>query len=91
MNKILLYKVNNLVEKDFYKLMNNSNFGCDWRNNIDNCTFTAISNELDEILYLKKYQSPFNTVMFKFVSCELLEQETELWFNNSIFNLEIDD
>ena len=29
MNKILPQKANNLVEKDFYKLMNNSNFGCD--------------------------------------------------------------
>ena len=29
--------------------------------------------------------------MFKFVSGELLEQEVELSFNNSIFNLEIDD
>ena len=25
------------VEKDFYKLLNNSNFGIDCRNNIDNC------------------------------------------------------
>ena len=27
------------VEKDFYKLMNNSNFGCDCRNNADTCFF----------------------------------------------------
>ena len=27
------------VEKDFYKLMSNSNFGYDCRNNIDNCKF----------------------------------------------------
>ena len=33
--------------------MNNSNFGYDSRSNIDNGTFVPISNELDEILYLK--------------------------------------
>ena len=33
--------------------MNNSNFGYDSRNNIDNGTFAPISNELDEMLYLK--------------------------------------
>ena len=30
---------NNSVEKDFYKLMNNSNLGYDCRNNLDNCEF----------------------------------------------------
>ena len=29
----------NSVEKDFYKLMNNSNFGYDCRNNLDDCKF----------------------------------------------------
>ena len=30
------------VEKDFYKLLNNSNFGIDCRNSIDNCSFELI-------------------------------------------------
>ena len=30
------------VEKHFYKLMNNSNFGYDYRNNADNCYFSPI-------------------------------------------------
>ena len=30
------------VEKDFYKLMNNANFGYNCRNNIDNYKFTAL-------------------------------------------------
>ena len=33
-------------EKDFYKLMNNSNFGYDCRNNLDNCQFVSIFDEL---------------------------------------------
>ena len=30
------------VEKGFYKLLNNSNFGIDCRNNIDNCFLETI-------------------------------------------------
>ena len=32
----------NNIEKDFYKLMNNSNFVYDCRNNLDNCKFVPI-------------------------------------------------
>ena len=64
--------------------MNNSNFGCD-------CTFAPISGELDEIFYLKKYQSPSDTSVSEFVSCELLEQEIESSFNNLIMKLKLED
>ena len=37
MNHVLRQNAKNNVEKDFYKLLNNSNFGYDFRNNIDNC------------------------------------------------------
>ena len=40
------------IEKDFYKLMNNSNFGYDCHNNLDNCQFVPIFDELEEITYL---------------------------------------
>ena len=63
MNQISSQKVTSPVEKDFYKLMNNSNFGYDCRNNIDNCSFAPIADKLDEIFYLKKYQSPFDERM----------------------------
>ena len=42
------------IEKDFYKLINNRNFGYDCRNNLDNCQFIPIFDELREITYLKK-------------------------------------
>ena len=42
------------IEKDFYKLINNRNFGYDCRNNLDNCQFIPIFNKLREITYLKK-------------------------------------
>ena len=34
------------VERDFYKLMNNANFGYDCRSNIDNCKITALYDEI---------------------------------------------
>ena len=43
------------VEKGFYKLLNNSNFGNDCRNNIGNCKLELMFDGLDEILYIKKY------------------------------------
>ena len=42
----------NDVEKDFFKLMNNSNFGYDCRNNLYNCKFNPIFDELGEISYI---------------------------------------
>ena len=60
-----------------YSSMNNSNVAYDFRNNLDNCTFTLLNYELDEISYLKEYQNPFNPKVRGFVSCELLEKEIE--------------
>ena len=42
------------VEKDFYKLLNNSNFGNDCRNNIGNCTLELIYDGSEELAYIKK-------------------------------------
>ena len=43
------------IEKDFYKLMNNSNFGYNCRNNLDNCKFVPIFDEIKEVTYLTRY------------------------------------
>ena len=45
------------VEKDFYKLLNNSNFGNDWRNSIGNCKRELLYDGLDELKYMKKHTS----------------------------------
>ena len=42
----------NNIEKDFYKSMNNSNFGYDCRNNLDNCKFVPTFDEFKEITYI---------------------------------------
>ena len=48
------------VEKDFYKLMNNSNFDYDCRNNADNYFFQPIYNKIKELSYAKYYQNVFD-------------------------------
>ena len=37
MNQVTCQNAQTDVEKDFYKLMNNANFGYGCRNNVDNC------------------------------------------------------
>ena len=65
----------NNIEKYFYKLMNNSNFGCDCRNNLDNCQFVPIFNEFKEITYLKRYYNYFDQRVLKFVTADLICEE----------------
>ena len=53
------------VEKDFYKLLNNSNFGNDCRNNIGNCKLEMLCDGLDEIKYVKKLTNIFRDARFR--------------------------
>ena len=43
------------VEKDFYKLLNNSNFGYDCCKNIDNCNLELLYDGVEKVKYIKKY------------------------------------
>ena len=50
------------VEKDFYKLLNNSNFGNDCRNNLGNCKLELLFDGLSEISYIKNSQTFCRTI-----------------------------
>ena len=80
----------NDVEKDFFKLMNNSNFGYDCRNNLDNCKFNPIFDELGEISYINRYHNIFDEKVSSFVSTDLVKQHVEEKFNDKLakFNKE---
>ena len=53
------------VEKDFYKLFNNSNCGNDCRNNIGNSTLELIFEGHKEIIYLKKFTNIMKDSKFR--------------------------
>ena len=74
MNQNSQKKAKNCGEKDFYKLLNNANFGYDCRNNIGNCFFKPINDEFEKISYAKRYKRVFDTEMLAFVNCDVRER-----------------
>ena len=81
----------NDVEKDFFELMNNSNFSYDCRNNLDNCKFNPIFGELGEIAYVNRYHNIFDEKVSGFVSTDLVKQHVEEKFNDKLVKLNKED
>ena len=52
MNQNARQKAKTPIKRDFYKLMNNANFGIGCRNNIDNCKFEPIYGKIDDISFI---------------------------------------
>lgn len=65
------------AEKEFFKLLNNSNFDYDCRNNLINCGFKHIFDEIDKLSDIKKYNSILDRSLSWFVNSRLLEEEIE--------------
>ena len=66
------------VEKDFYKLLNNSNFGNDCRNNIRNCKLELLFDGLDEMSYIKKFTNILQESQYReFFTIDLLKQQIQ--------------
>ena len=91
MNQKSRQNAKNSIEKDFFKLMNNTNFGYDCRNNLDNCQFTPIFDEINEVTYLKRYYNYFDKEVSKFVSSDLIRAELEKNYNDSLMKVSKDD
>ena len=73
------------VEKDFYKLLKNSNFGNDCRYSVGNCTLELMYDGLEEISYIKNYTSIFTDPKFtEFFSTDILRKQVEDTFNKKI-------
>ena len=79
------------AEKDFYKLMNNANFGSDCRNNADNADFIPIFEEVNEIYSLQKYYSLVDPKIDNFVSGKLIEDYVNEKFTNQFHKLDKND
>ena len=62
MNQKSRQKATASVEKYFFKLLNNSNFGIDCCNNIDNCILEKLYDDLAEISHIKKWMKELDAV-----------------------------
>ena len=91
MNQKSRQESKNDIEKDFYKLMNNSNFGYDCRNNLDNCKFVPIFDELKELTYIERYHNIFDPKISKFVTADLIKQNIEATYNDKLIKLDKED
>ena len=91
MNQRSRQTAKNTVEKDFFKLLNNANFGYDCRNNIGNCTFVPLFDEPNEVTYLKKNMTCLTKKIAKFVSSDLLKQDAEVQYNDALKQLSKND
>ena len=72
-------------------MINNANFGYDCRNDLDNCQFIPIFDELKEVTYLKKYYNYFDQKVKNFVTSELIKAEIDEESNDALNRLSKDD
>ena len=92
MNQKSRQEAKNLIESNFSKLLNNANFGYDCRNNLDNCTFESIRDEIGEINYIRKYHnSIFDNEVSKFVNPQTLKEEIATKYNDKMGKLSFDN
>ena len=66
--------------------MNNSNFGYDCRNDLDNCKFVPIFHEYKEITYIGRYQNFFDSRVLQFVTTDLIKQDIEEKYAYKLMN-----
>ena len=91
MNQKSRQNAKNDIEKDFYKLMNNANFGFDCRNDAHSLKFDPLIDEMNEITYIKKYHNLFDPKIKKFVSSKILEDHIEKEYTDELFKIKDDD
>ena len=91
MNQKSRQSAKNDIEKNFYNLMNNANFGFDCRNNANNAKFEPLIDEINELTYIKKYHNLFDSKISNFVSCEILEKNINQEFEQKIALIKEDD
>ena len=84
MNQKSRQQSKNSVEKDFYKLMNNPNFGYNCGNNLDNCKFVPIFDEYKEITFINRYRNIFDSKVSKFLTSDLLKADVEEKYNDIV-------
>ena len=73
------------VEKDFYKLLSNSNFGNDWRSNVGNCKLELMYDGVEEISYIKEFTNILtDPKLSEFFSVDILRKQIKNEFNQKM-------
>ena len=91
MNQKSIQESKNNVKKDFYKLMNNSNFGYNCRNSLGNCRFVPVFDEFKEITCIGRYWNFFDSRVSQFVTTDLIKQDIEEKCNDKLMKLDKED
>ena len=80
------------VEKDFHKLLNNSNFGYDCRKNTDNSNLELLYDGAEEVKFIKKYTDIFTDYKLKeFFTGDALRKQIEREIDEKINEYDVDD
>ena len=83
MNQKARQEAGDKVESDFCKLLNNDKFGYDCRNNLDNCKFEPINDEINGLSFIKRYYSNlYDKNVQPFITSRVLKEEIDERFNN---------
>ena len=83
MNQKYRQVAENKIESDFWKLLNNANFGYDCRNNLANCIFEPINDEINELSFIRRYYNNlFDKDIAPFITSSILEDEVTQNFND---------
>ena len=92
MNQKARQEATDKIESDFCKLPNNANFGYDCRNNLDNCTFDPITDEIRELNFIKRYHSNlYGENLRQFITSRVLSENIQERYNNERQLIKEDD
>ena len=69
--------------------MNNSNFGYDCRNILDNCNFVPIFDEYKELTYIHRYHNIFDQKVSQFVTSEFNDKLSKLDKEDQFYEIKL--
>ena len=83
MNQKFRQEAENKIESHFWKVLKNADFGYDCRSNLDNCTFEPISDEINELSFIRLYYNNlFDKDLSPFITSRTLQDEVTRKFND---------